>query len=91
MGFKAENLLCFQEEEFIVGRLNLVLLFITFWFTVKIYLEHTPQAMSEDELPKMIKQTLLFHTKIFQNTSTQSYLKLNMIDNNYFIIVKKIC
>lgn len=26
MGFKAENLLCFWEEEFIVGRLNLVLL-----------------------------------------------------------------
>lgn len=26
MGFKAENLLCFQDEEFIVGRLNLVLL-----------------------------------------------------------------
>lgn len=26
MGFKAENLLCFREEEFIVGRLHLVLL-----------------------------------------------------------------
>lgn len=53
--------------------------------------------MSEDELPKMITQTLLFLTKIFQKTSTQSCLKLNMIDNNniiidnnYLIIVKKI-
>ena len=26
MGFKAENFLCFWEEEFIVGRLNIVLL-----------------------------------------------------------------
>ena len=82
MGFKAENLLCFQEEEFIVGRLNLVLLLHNLLVSLKIYLEHTPQAMSEDELPKMIKQTLLFHTKISLKTSTQSCLKLNMIDNN---------